>query len=76
MCKRDLSTFSHMEPMSRALVYGENYDLVQEVKFLWCKMGVFKPYQHEKRIQRAMTKKKISHILQVEKRPYVEKEEM
>lgn len=30
-----------------------------------------KPYQHEKRIQQLMTTKKISHVLGVEKRPYM-----
>jgi hypothetical protein len=61
-----------MEPMSRALVYGENYDLGARGQVSMMQNGSLQnQYQHEKRIQQTMTIKKISHSLRVEKRPYL-----
>ncbi len=54
-----------MEPMSRALVYGENYDLGARGQVSMMQNGSLQnQYQHEKRIQQTMTIKKMSHSLQ------------
>jgi len=54
-----------MEPMSRALVYGQNYDLGARGQVSMMQNGSLQnQYQHEKRIQQTMTIKKMSHSLQ------------